>query len=83
MSVLTGSYTEVSHLGKVLNLTLKSAGHKDIGFNYLHAQRRIQVRVLGGKTLRLKKNSPSLILGIGEIAAGKSWECSGGKAGVV
>ena len=33
--------------------------------------------------LRLKKDSPSLILGIGEIAAGQSWECSGGKAGVV
>ena len=28
--------------------------------------------------MRLKKDSPSLILGIGEIAAGKSWEFSGG-----
>ena len=28
--------------------------------------------------MRLKKDSPSLILGIGEIAAGKTWEFSSG-----
>ena len=83
MSVLTGTYTEVSHLVNVLNQTLENAGHKDIVFNYLCAQSPIQVRLVGGKTLRLKKDSPSLILGIGEIAAGKTCNCSGGKAGVV
>ena len=65
MSALTGTNTDVSHLVKVLNQTLKNAGHKDIVLNYIRAQSRIQVRVAGGKTLRLKKVST----------------CSGGKAG--
>ena len=82
VSVLTSTYTEVSHLVKVLNQTLENAGHKDIVFSYVRAHSRIQVTV-AGKTLRLKKDSPSLILGLGEIAAGKSWKCSGEKAGVV
>ena len=68
---------------KVLNQTLENAGHKDIVFSYVLAQSRIQVTAAGGKALRLQKDSPSLILGIGEIAAGKSWEYSGGKARVV
>ena len=65
--------TDVSHLVKVLNRTLKNDGRRDIVFYYLHAKNRIQVTVPGGKTLQLKKDSPSLILGLGEIAAGKSW----------
>ena len=67
------------HLVQILNQTLENTGHKYIVFSYLRAQSRIQVTVPGGKTLRLKKDSLSLILGIGEIAAGKSWEFSGGK----
>ena len=83
VSVIIGTYTEVSHLVEVLNQTHKNAAHKDIVFNCLRAQSRIQVTVAGGKTLWLKKGSPSLILSISEIAALKSWDCSGGKAGVV
>ena len=83
ISVLTGTYTEVSNFVKVLNQTLENAGHKDIVFNYLSAQSRIQVTVTDGKTLWLKKDSPSLTLGIGEIAAGKTCNCYGGKAEVV
>ena len=72
VSLLTGTYTEVSHLVKVLEQTLENAGHKDIVFSYVRAQSCIQVTVVGGKTLRLKKDSPSPILGISEIAAGKA-----------
>ena len=52
-------------------------------FSYVCTQSSIQVTVADGKFLRPKNDSPSLILGIGEIAAGKSWEYSGGKARVV
>ena len=53
VSLLTGFYTEVSHLVNVLNQTLENAGHKDIVFNYFRVQSRIEVTAAGGKTLRL------------------------------
>lgn len=83
VSILTGTYTEVNHLVKVINQTLENAGHSDIVFTYVREQSRLQIRVAAGKTLRLKRDSPSLIFGIGEISEDMSWDAAGGSSGIV
>ena len=68
LDVLTGTYTDIDDLISVINETLKQANHTDIKFSYSRRTSRVSVSVPESKTCVLKKDSPSLVLGIGEIA---------------
>ena len=68
MDLLTGTYTNVEDLLSVINETLKKANHENIQFLYSRLSSRVSVTVPERKTCTLKKDSPDLVLGIGEIA---------------
>ena len=68
LNLLTGTYTNIEELVSVINETLKKAKHSDIQFSYSRLSSRVSVSVPEGKTCTLKQDSPSLVLGIGEIA---------------
>ena len=64
------TYTNIEDLLSVINETLKNSKHQDMQFSYSRPimSSRVSVTVPGGKTCTLKKDSPGLELGIGEIA---------------
>ena len=68
LDILTGTYTDIDDLISVINETLKQANHTDIKFSYSRRTSRVNVSVPEGKTCTLKKDSPGLVLGVGEIA---------------
>ena len=70
LHLLTGTYTNIEYLLSVINETLNNAKHQDIQFSYsrLSLSSRVSVTVPERKTCTLKKASPGLVLGIGEIA---------------
>lgn len=72
LSILTGTYTNIEDLISVINTTLESNDYSDIKFAYSRRTSRVTVTVGEGKTVILKKDSPGLILGIGEINSSHS-----------
>ena len=68
LDILTGTYTNIEDLISVINETLKKADHADILFTYSRQTSQVSVSVPRGKTCTLKKDSPGVVLGIGEIA---------------
>ena len=68
LNILTGTYTDAEDLVTVINETLKRAGHADIVFSYSRRTSRISVSVPEGKICSLKKDSPGLLLGLGEVS---------------
>ena len=68
LDLLTGKYTNIEDLLSIINETLKKAKHQDIQFSYSRLSSRVSVTVPEGKTCTLKKDSPGLALGIGQIA---------------
>ena len=68
LDLLTGTYTNIEDFLSVINEALKIAKHQDIQFSYSRLSSRVSVTVPEGKTCTLKKDSPGLVLGIGEIA---------------
>ena len=70
LDILTGTYTDIDDLISVINETLKQANNTDINFSYSRRTSRVNVSVPEGKTCTLKKDSPGLVLGVGEIATG-------------
>ena len=68
LSLLTGTYMNIEDLVSIINETLKRGNHADIVFSYSRLTSRVSVLVPRGKTCTLKKDSPGLVLGIGEIA---------------
>ena len=68
LDLLTGTYTNIEDLISVINETVKKAKHEDIQFSYSRLSSRVSVTVPEGKTCTLNKDSPGLVLGIGEIA---------------
>ena len=51
----------------MINETLKKNGHEDITFSYERRSARVTISVPEGKVYLLKKDSPTVVLGVGEI----------------
>ena len=71
MVILTGTYSDIENLITVINETFKLAQHPDIVFTYSRRTSRVSISVARGKEVVLKKDSPGLVLGIGEIGTEK------------
>ena len=67
VEIQPGSYTDVGHLMKTINAALAKSGHDDVTFDYIRVQSKVVITVPADKILRLTKDSPSLLLGLGEI----------------
>ena len=67
VSIVTGSYSDTEDLVALINEALKRAGHRDIVLTYSRRTSRISVSIPDGKRCVLKGDSPSVVLGIGEI----------------
>ena len=52
---------------KTINAALAKSGHDDVIFDYIRVQSKVVITVPADKILRLTKDSPSLLLGLGEI----------------
>ena len=53
----------------VISETLKNARHLDITLTYSRRTSRVSILVPEGETCTLKKDSPCVVLGVGEIAS--------------
>ena len=67
VSIVTGSYSDIEDLVTIINEVLKKAGHGDILFSYTRRSSRVGIFTPQGKRCVLKKDSPGLVLGAGEI----------------
>ena len=75
LAIITGNYSYIEDLIDVINETLKKAGHEDISFSYARRSARVTISVPESKVCLLKKDSPGVVLGVGEIA--KEFEIKG------
>jgi len=79
LEILTGSYTDIEDLISVINATLSTAGHADIRFAYSRLTSKISVSVPEGKTCTLKNDSPSIVLGVGELGSKAEYKIQGSR----
>lgn len=78
LSIPTGTYSDIDDLVRVINGTLRRAEHDDVVLSYSRQTSRVSILVPRGKLLRLKSDSPGVVLGVGEIV--KDYEIRGSHA---
>ena len=67
VSITTGTYTDAEQLAAIINAALSTSGHSDVTFMYSRLSSRLTVSTPSGKSCVLKNDSPSVLLGVGEI----------------
>ena len=65
--IKTGTYSDIDDLISVINATLKKGNHGDVSFSYSRHTSQVSVLTPDGKQCVLKNDSPSVVLGIGEL----------------
>jgi len=79
VDIQAGSYTDITNLLREINQALTRNGHPDVKLKYVRIQARIEITVPATKVLRMTKDSPSLILGLGEISGDTVYDVGDGK----